>query len=285
MESEAQHPVRKRALVLSAGGMFGAYQAGVWDSLYGFYKPDLVVGASVGSLNGYVIACGAPPDELISRWRSLEAIERLQWRISPHLTRGILDNSLLENWIQELFELGRPECDYALVATETLRLSPRCFCWPEITWKHLAASCGVPVFLPTYRIDGTLYSDGGLVDPLPIKAALDLGATEIVSVDLMSRRPLPVRTMVTCLQKYSGYRRPHPENVPWIQINPSEPLGGPRDSMYWTRKNTERWLAMGRRDALAVRDALASGAGSATHERGVKCLERWETDRSSRAEV
>ena len=58
----------KTALVLSGGGMFGAWQAGVWRALAPYLKPDLVVGASVGALNGWAIAGGASPDELIDSW-------------------------------------------------------------------------------------------------------------------------------------------------------------------------------------------------------------------------
>ncbi len=39
----------KTALVLSAGGMFGAYQAGAWGEISARFQPDLVVGASAGS--------------------------------------------------------------------------------------------------------------------------------------------------------------------------------------------------------------------------------------------
>jgi len=47
-----------RALVLSGGGLFGAWQAGAWAACASHWQPDLIVGASVGSLNGYLIASG-----------------------------------------------------------------------------------------------------------------------------------------------------------------------------------------------------------------------------------
>jgi len=56
------------ALVLSAGGLFGAYQAGVWAELENTLHPDLVVGASIGALNGWMIAGGASARELIDAW-------------------------------------------------------------------------------------------------------------------------------------------------------------------------------------------------------------------------
>ncbi len=58
------------ALVLSAGGMFGAYQAGAWNVLSNRFKPDLVVGTSVGALNGWAIAGGCSAEELSAMWRN-----------------------------------------------------------------------------------------------------------------------------------------------------------------------------------------------------------------------
>ena len=58
----------KTALVLSAGGMFGAYQAGAWKELSPYFQPDVVVGTSVGALNGWTIAGGVAPDELLRYW-------------------------------------------------------------------------------------------------------------------------------------------------------------------------------------------------------------------------
>ena len=43
----------KTALVLSAGGSFGAYQVGVWKELEKFFRPDIVIGTSIGAVLGY----------------------------------------------------------------------------------------------------------------------------------------------------------------------------------------------------------------------------------------
>lgn len=58
-----------RALVLSGGGLFGAWQAGAWSVLSREFEPELIVGASIGSVNGYLIACGVGPEELMGLWR------------------------------------------------------------------------------------------------------------------------------------------------------------------------------------------------------------------------
>src|SRR6187549_1474157 len=61
-----------RALVLSGGGLWGAWQAGAWSVLAEEFKPDLIVGASIGSINGYMLASGVSPAALMERWRDAE---------------------------------------------------------------------------------------------------------------------------------------------------------------------------------------------------------------------
>lgn len=230
--------------------MFGAYQAGVWEAISEWFDPDLVVGASVGSLNGYLIACGMPPPELAGRWLAVDTLGEVRWKPS---TRCLLDPSGLEGWIQAMCGRATPRREFGVVVTESLRLRPRLFTWPEVRWEHIAASCAVPLFLPAHRIGGVLYSDGGLVDPLPLWAALELGATEIVSVDVMHRRPAAVRAVVGALRRYAGYRRPEAGGVNVIEINPSGTLGGVRESMYWSEANARRWIAMGRKDGAGAK--------------------------------
>lgn len=80
-----------KALVLSGGGLFGAWQAGAWSVLAERFEPDLIVGASIGALNGYLIASGATPEELIEVWRDpefrrLEHLEANVRRLMQHYT-------------------------------------------------------------------------------------------------------------------------------------------------------------------------------------------------------
>jgi predicted acylesterase/phospholipase RssA len=79
-------PAPVKALVLSSGGMFGAYQAGAWEVLSETFKPDIVVGASIGSLNGWAVAGGCDPQELSRRWLELHDVSR-NWTL-PSFTRG-----------------------------------------------------------------------------------------------------------------------------------------------------------------------------------------------------
>ena len=49
----------KRALVLAGGGAKGSYQIGVWHALQALdWTPDIITGASVGTLNGCLFTMG-----------------------------------------------------------------------------------------------------------------------------------------------------------------------------------------------------------------------------------
>jgi predicted acylesterase/phospholipase RssA len=56
------------ALVLSAGGMFAALEVGVRKVLREHFTPGLIVAASAGAWNGWAIAGGATPEELVREW-------------------------------------------------------------------------------------------------------------------------------------------------------------------------------------------------------------------------
>jgi predicted acylesterase/phospholipase RssA len=84
------------ALVLSAGGMYGAYQAGAWKALADVFHPDLVVGASIGAITGWAIAGGCHPDELVDRWLHLEAASRYRWKFPRSPFHGVFDTTPLQ---------------------------------------------------------------------------------------------------------------------------------------------------------------------------------------------
>ncbi len=73
-----------RALILSGGGGRGAFHAGVYKYLMknhkvnvdanhtGAWEPDIIVGTSIGAVNGAAIAQGMPAEQLVNVWKSLE---------------------------------------------------------------------------------------------------------------------------------------------------------------------------------------------------------------------
>jgi len=212
--------------------MFGAWQAGAWTALAPRFSPDLIVGASVGSLNGYAIASGADPHAL-----------SLLWRRDSRLGRLCAD-------LRDLVRRFRPRMDFAVVATELLRLKARIFRNQEVDWRHLAASCAIPLVVAPVRIDGRLYADGGLLNPLPVWAALELGATEIVALHALPKIPCRwLEPPARLFRRFFGVNPPLPSGVSCSTVFPSAPLGSLRDALVWKRPNVERWLEQGFADA------------------------------------
>ena len=222
-----------RALVLSGGGMFGAWQAGAWTALAPRWRPDLIVGASVGSLNGYAIASGADAYALSGLWR-----------------RDSRLGSLCAD-LRDLVDRYRPRIEFAVVATELRRLKARIFRNGEVDWRHLAASCAIPLVISPVRIDGRLYLDGGLLNPLPVWAAVELGATEIVALHALPEIPSWwLKPPARVFRRIFGVNPPLPSVISCATILPSTRLGSMHDALHWKHANIERWLEQGYTDAV-----------------------------------
>jgi NTE family protein len=216
-----------KALVLSGGGMFGAYQAGAWKVLADVFQPELIVGASIGALNGWAIAGGCEPEELIRRL------------------------------ICDLHGCYPPRVDFAMVLTDLFKLRPRIFRGAEITANHLIAGTAIVGIFDQVRIDGTLYSDGGELSAVPLWAAAELGATEALVIDVLPEPPgFVARTFVRGMKLLSPFQAVVPPSLKVIRVAPPKLLGAPLDSIYWKRQNVQQWIRAGELDAAAIKHSI-----------------------------
>ena len=165
----------RTALVLSAGGAFGAYQAGAWSALAQEFQPDLFVGTSIGSVHAWLLAGGLPAEELHRIWLDPASSLPLKPRFPRSWRDGVFDNRPLEQRLRHLHELVSPQREVGIVAVSWKGLDSQLFQNQEITWEHLAASCAVPFVGrdPDYR-DQLLETPFALVARLA--SGLDCGA-------------------------------------------------------------------------------------------------------------
>ncbi len=230
--------------------MFGAYQAGAWRALSEFWRPDIVVGASVGSLNGWAIAGGCSPDELIDRWLRLTDASTHRFRLPKSFVDGIVAAEPFVQWVREVHDSYQPQQPYGVVITDLMRLKPVLVMNPGITWRHLAASCAVLGMLPQQRIDGRLYTDGGIMGALPLWAGAEAGADVVVGVNVLRKIPRALVTVIKGLRSIGPRIPAVPDSARSMIIGPEDYLGAPRDAIYWSRDKAERWIEMGYEDAL-----------------------------------
>jgi NTE family protein len=236
------------ALVLSAGGMYAAWEVGVWKALRDQIAIDLVVGASAGAWNGWAIAGGATPDELERDWLDPATGRILEW--GPHST-GLLRPDGLLHKSRDLFVRYRPRIPFGLTVVEVPRLRACLVRDSEITSPHLAASGSIPFFFPPVRIGGKYYVDGGLLGALPLWAAEAMGATRAIAVNSLTH-PL-FRAAHTVLDRRSASAA-----LEVIRIEPSEPLGSLRDALVWSEPTIARWLTLGERDGTRALRSITS---------------------------
>jgi len=176
--------------VLGGGGVLGATQVGMLRALVEARRmPALVVGTSVGALNGAAIA--ADPSRrgvavLAGLWTALSdsgmfsgSLLSQAGRLARHRTHlhsaEPLRRLLADNLPSMFEDLAVPfQCVAASIETASAR-------WFESgsLADAVLASCAVPGLLPPVEIGGEHFLDGGLVHSIPVGRALALGATEI----------------------------------------------------------------------------------------------------------
>jgi predicted acylesterase/phospholipase RssA len=233
--------------------MFGAYQAGAYKAIAELAPPDIVVGASVGALNGWPIASGCSPDHLIKRW--LDPAAGAALRLFPDCGWGFLgkpgwfDPAPLRAQAEELRHDYEPRIPFGLVVTQLRGLHARLVQYPNVSAAHLHATCSIPLFLPPVKINGTRYLDGGLFEKLPIWAAIEMGATRIIAVDsLPNVGKWWIHLGINIAHAFKP-RRKYPRDLDLTIVSPSGTLGDANDAVFWNRANVERWVDMGMRDA------------------------------------
>jgi NTE family protein len=176
------------AVVLSGGANLGAAQAGMLAAMEeAGVAPDLVVGSSVGAVNGAWVAGRGDLGELGDVWRSLRRgavfpthpvggllgfLGRSDHLVSDsglrHLLRTHLRFARLEDAVVPLHVVATD-----LLTAEDLRIST------GDALEAILASSAIPGVLPPVRIDGRALIDGGVVNNTPISHAVELGADTV----------------------------------------------------------------------------------------------------------
>jgi NTE family protein len=185
-------------------------------------KPDIVLGCSVGALNGAAYAADPTPagvDRLEDLWLRLAATDVMpasSWLPSA-LQLAMKGESIHRNdGLKELIErILRP------TRFEELRIPFQCVATqldpPAETWfsagplhEAILASAALPAVYPVVELDGHRYLDGGIAADIPVRRAAELGASKayVLQVGTLDRPLLePKRPIDVALQGYWLSRR------------------------------------------------------------------------------
>ena len=180
------------AFVLGGGGVLGAVEVGMLRALLEReIVPDLVLGTSVGALNGAMVARQpelAVIDRLTELWaatalgrevyggRRLHTVRRAVSTgthiYSPTPLRARLEEEFGESRIEDL------PVRFGVCAASIERAAEHWFDSGPIV-PAVLASAAVPGLLPPAEVDGEHFLDGGLVNSIPVGRAVELGATRV----------------------------------------------------------------------------------------------------------
>lgn len=250
-------------LVLEGGGAKGSYHAGAYKVLYEKgYKFDGVMGASIGAVNGAMIAQGAE-EKCFELWENVAPSkfsdfddEKLQNFFNRkydrktvfYLLKVIKDvifnrgipTDKVKLLLQELIDedaLRESQTDFGLVTVSLTDRMPMEIFKEEIPYGMLHDYIMASAYFPAFRIDpiqGKKYLDGGAYDNLPINPLIRRGYDEIIAIRTLSNMP---------------HQRVVDDTVKITYIIPSDDIGG---TMSVYSKSIEKNIKMGYFDALRV---------------------------------
>jgi len=195
------------AFVLSGGGSRGALQVGALYALgESGLRPDLLVGTSIGAVNAAFLALNGfakeSMDTLAAAWRTAAGFNPLPkdyvWltvramfgRASNDPSDRVKDLLVAHGLTPEL-RFGDIKHPRLIVVSSDLNTGQPVLHGElpdDNVLEALLLSTALPPWFRPVRKQGRYLMDGGVVSNLPIEAALKLGATEIVALDLMDMR-------------------------------------------------------------------------------------------------
>lgn len=183
--SQARDPVI--AIALGGGGAKGFAHIGVLKVLESHgIKAKIVTGTSAGSFVGSLYASGKTPYQLQQIALSFKEADIRDLTLNR---QGIIAGEKLQSYINKQVNnqpIEKFPLRFAAVATQ-LGTGQKANFIKGNTGQAVRASCSIPnVFVPTV-IAGKKYVDGGLVSPIPVKTARDLGADLVIAVDISAR--------------------------------------------------------------------------------------------------
>jgi NTE family protein len=209
----------KRVLVLSGGGGRGAYHVGVLEYLEEVgWRPDVIVGSSVGAVNAAALGSGVSVRGLKSRWLDLVTEDVQKMRADDVIFDNVLHrrDHIIDLWPWPETLLGKPakwqgrawfheevingpgapyEVEVTAVNTETTQLEYFGNRRPGgLRLEHLMASFSIPFWYGPTEVHGVPYWDGGTLANTPFRRALEIGGTEIIVATMVPWPERPART-------------------------------------------------------------------------------------------
>ena len=181
-----QAPV-KVGIALGGGAAKGFAHIGVIKMLEANgITPVVVSGTSAGSVVGALYASGM---DAYAMQEKAFALDESRIRDVSLFSGGVVKGQKLQDYVNELVggrSLDRMKKPFAVVATK-LENGERTVFVRGNTGQAVRASSSIPGVFEAVAIGKAHYVDGGVVSPVPVDAARELGADFVIAVDIGSK--------------------------------------------------------------------------------------------------
>lgn len=183
----------KIGLALGGGGAKGFAHIGVLKALKSAgIEFDFVAGTSIGALIGAVYAAGET--QRLERLASRYGVKDIPFLLGPTWPkRGLFSGKYVERLLNEIIhvenieDLGKP---FAAVCVDLNKAEAVTFTEGSLN-RAVRASMSIPGLLTPVVYEDMLLVDGGVLEPVPVKAVHALGAQVVVAIDLLSNLSSP----------------------------------------------------------------------------------------------
>ncbi|MGP1664416.1 MAG: patatin-like phospholipase family protein [Rhodanobacter sp.] len=181
----APAPVKlKVGLALGGGAAKGFAHIGVIKMLEASgIHPDVVAGTSAGSVVGALYASGM---DAFALQQTAFGLDEASIRDVRLFSGGLVQGRKLQDYVNDLLH-NRPieqlQTPFAAVSTE-LETGQRTVFTRGNTGQAVRASSSIPGVFEPVAINGMHYVDGGVISPVPVDAARQLGADFVIAVDI-----------------------------------------------------------------------------------------------------
>ena len=186
----------KIGLALGGGAARGFAHIGVIKALEAQgIVPEIVVGTSAGAVVGALYSSGLSGFELQKIALEMDESQLGDWSLPD---RGVFKGEALQNFVNRAVSnrpLEKLPRRFGVVATD-LKSGESVVFRSGNTGMAVRASSAVPGVFQPVNINGREYVDGGLVSPIPARAARNLGANFVIAVDI-SHKPRDARVSST----------------------------------------------------------------------------------------
>ncbi len=183
----------KIGLALGGGGAKGFAHLGVLKAFKSAgIEFDFVAGTSIGALIGAVYAAGEL--ESLEKLASGYGMKDIPFLLGPTWPkRGLFSGKYVDRLLNEIIhvenieDLGKP---FAAVCVDLNKAEAVTFTEGNLN-RAVRASMSIPGLLTPVVYKDMLLVDGGVLEPVPVKAVRALGAEVVIAVDLLSNLSSP----------------------------------------------------------------------------------------------